>query len=226
MTKPRRRQARRHRTEGKGRRQRRAHLRAGLDAAAPQRALVNYRPRDQFSPSNGVDSLDRHISRATETEDSLDRYLRLLRFARSTTLVLATLALVGCALFGAGVGFAIAIAGLRPLAALAIGASGSTAFGITVFLRMRAYLRSGWRALLGGDPAEPTDDRREWELSTQTSCASSAGGYKPHACRRQKHREQHKHCDAQAAASHERAAHRYRNDECATGCGQAAGCKH
>ena len=109
--------------------------------------FASYRPRDQLSPVNGVDSLDRHISRATETEDSLDRYLKLLRFVRSTTLLLAILLLTGCMVFGAGVGVAVAIAGLRPLTAAAIGASGSTAFGLTVVLRMRAYLRSGWRAL-------------------------------------------------------------------------------
>lgn len=163
VTKPRRRQARRRRTEGRGRRRRRAHLREDVDSPASQHDFVSYRPRDQSSPVNGVDSLDRHISRATETEDSLERYLRLLRFARATTLLLALLALVGSALFGVGVGFAIAIAGLRPLAAVAIGASGSAAFGITVVLRMRAYLAAGLRALLGSGSAEPTDDRRGWE---------------------------------------------------------------
>jgi hypothetical protein len=164
VTKPKRRQARCRRTATNGRRRRRSHLTAGLDTASSQERFASYRPRDQFSPVNGVDSLDRHISRATETEDSLDRYLRLARFVRSTTLLLAILLLVGCLLFGAGVGVAIAIAGLRPLAAVAIGASGSTAFALTVGVRIRGYLKAGWRALFASDPVKRIEGRRsEWE---------------------------------------------------------------
>lgn len=129
---------------------------------------MSYRPRDELSPVNGVDSLDRHISRATETKDSLDRYLTLLRFFRSTILQLAILLLVGCLMFGAGVGAAIVMAGLRPVVAVAIGAGGSTAFGLTVVIRLRAWLKSGLRMLsvrdrlsqitdqqIGGDATDP-----------------------------------------------------------------------
>lgn len=129
---------------------------------------MSYRPRDELSPVNGVDSLDRHISRATETKDSLERYLTLMRFFRSTILQLAILLLVGCLMFGAGVGAAIVIAGLRPVVAVAIGAGGSTAFGLTVVIRLRAWLKSGLRMLsvrdrlsqitgqqIGGDATDP-----------------------------------------------------------------------
>lgn len=158
MTEPKRRQPRRRRAANGGRRHSRNHTGTGPVAAPSQPNFPSYRPRDELSPVNGVDSLDRHISRATETKDSLELYLALLRFVRSTVLQLAILLLVGCLIFGAGVGAAIVVAGLRPVVAVAIGAGGSTAFGLTVVVRLRAWLKSGLRMLSMRDrPSQISD---------------------------------------------------------------------
>lgn len=147
VTESKRRQPRRRRAAKGGRRHSRNHRGTGPVAARSQPNIPSYRPRDELSPVNGVDSIDRHISRATETEDSLDRYLTLLRFFRSTVLQLAVLLLLGCLTFGAGVGAAIVMAGLRPVVAVVIGAGGSTAFGLTAVIRLRTWLKSGLRML-------------------------------------------------------------------------------
>jgi hypothetical protein len=159
VSKPKRRRRNRHRPgNSRGGRQSPSHFRTGQGIAPYHQPSGSYRPRDQFSPVNGVDSLDRHISRATETDESLQRYLKLLRFARSASLQITGLILVSCLIFGAGVGGAIVIAGIRPLVALGVGAGGSATFILTVALKVCPYLRAGLRLLSATDNAEWATD--------------------------------------------------------------------
>jgi len=118
--------------------------RGGTHNTAPgSHGSTSYRPRDQYRPANVTDAVDRHVSRATETDDSLHRYLRLLRFGRSTALLIGLVLLVGVAIFASGIEVAVAYAGLRPKEALGVGAVGSAAFILTVVLAVTRWFRVG-----------------------------------------------------------------------------------
>jgi hypothetical protein len=87
-----------------------------------------------------TDSVDRHVSRATETEEALQRYLTLLSFARSTILWVGVFLIVGSLVFGVGVGVAVTVAGLNPWVAGGAGVGGSTIFIVTATRKIRRYL--------------------------------------------------------------------------------------
>lgn len=113
------------------------------NTAAGTHGSTGYRPRDRYRPANITDSVDRHVSRATETEDSLQRYLRLLRFGRSTTLLIVLVIFVPGVIFASGVATAVAYAGLRPMEAVGVGLGGSAASTLTVLLTISRWLRIG-----------------------------------------------------------------------------------
>lgn len=111
--------------------------------ASGSQGSTSYHPRDQYRPANITDAVDRHVSRATETEDALQRYLRLLRFTRSTTLLIFLVTFVPGVIFAAGIAMAVAYAGLRPMEALGVGLGGSAASILTVVLAVSRWLRVG-----------------------------------------------------------------------------------
>jgi hypothetical protein len=118
---------------------------------------AGYHPRDQLPPTNVADVVDRNISRATETDDVLRRYLVLLRFARSTMLLVVSIVL-GCILiFWAGVALAVVLAGLHIWLACGVGAGGTFACIFTAVRNIRRYLKRAKRALYDR-PEDP--DRR------------------------------------------------------------------
>ena len=121
--------------------------------ASDSQGSASYRPRDQYRPANVTDAVDRHLSRATETEDALQRYLRLLRFTRSTTLLIVLVTFVPGVIFAAGIATAVAYAGLHPMEALGVGLGGSAASILTVVLAVSRWLRVGVDMLAGAGQA-------------------------------------------------------------------------
>jgi hypothetical protein len=79
------------------------------------------------------------IEKATESKETQQLLLRAGRhFRRSVRLVLVFL--VFCALvFGIGIGVAVSVAGLKPLAALLVGLTGSATFGLIGGLAVRTW---------------------------------------------------------------------------------------
>jgi hypothetical protein len=161
VAKPKRRRAKRRRaTSGRSRRSRSALKVSQATNTDHRPGLTGYRPRDELVPANLLDSLDRHISAATETESSLLRYLKLLHFGRSTALLLVGALLIGCLMFGAGISAAVMIAGLRPWTAIGAGATGSATLVVTAIFKGRGYLKAVVRALASVDQIDSLRDRR------------------------------------------------------------------
>ena len=111
--------------------------------AAPSRDSTSYHPRDQYRPANITDAVERHVSRATEAEDLLERYLRLLRFGRSTALLIVLTLFVAGAILTCGIAIAVTYAGLRPMEAVGVGLGGSAASVLTVVLAVNRWFRVG-----------------------------------------------------------------------------------
>jgi hypothetical protein len=86
-----------------------------------------------------MDLVDRVFSRATETDESLERHLRLFRLGRSTALWIVFVIFI----FAAGFVAAVHYAGLDPMETLGFGLGGSGAFVLTVVLAVRRGLRVG-----------------------------------------------------------------------------------
>jgi hypothetical protein len=132
----------------RGRRHREPNHRVGQSddtrtTASGSHSSASYRPRDQYRPADVTDAVDRHLSRATEADDSLERYLRLLRFGRSTALVAGFSLFGGAAILGSGITVAVAYAGLPLLEALGFGAGGSAAIILTLVFAIRRWFRIG-----------------------------------------------------------------------------------
>jgi hypothetical protein len=113
---------------------------------------------DQFGTVNLRAFLRALISAATENEETLNRHLKLLRFARATILTATAMMLLGSLIFGAGVAAAVVLAGMHVAVAISIGAGGSASFILTVFVRCRRYLRVFLGALSEIEPADPKSD--------------------------------------------------------------------
>jgi hypothetical protein len=113
---------------------------------------------DQFGTANLRATLRGLISAATKNEETLDRHLRLFRFARSAILATVAMVLVGSVLVGAGVAAAVALAGLHVAVAISIGAGGSASFIVTIIVRGRRYLKVILRALSQNDPPDSKND--------------------------------------------------------------------
>ena len=109
------------------------------DTPPDSHGSTSYRPRDGDPPVDITDAIDRHVSRATETDELLQRYLRLLRFGRTTVLLIVLTILI----FVAGVGVAVVYAGLDPMETLGFGLGGSGVFILTAILVLRRGLKAG-----------------------------------------------------------------------------------
>lgn len=107
---------------------------------------------DQFGTANLRAFLRGLISAATESDEALNRHLKLFRFARSTLLTIAATALLGSLIFGAGVAAAVFFAGIHLGVAIGIGAGGSASFILTIVVRSRRYLKVAFSALSEADP--------------------------------------------------------------------------
>jgi arginine exporter protein ArgO len=81
-----------------------------------------------------MDLVDRVSSRATKTDESLERHLRLLR----TVVLLIVLPIF---ILVAGVAVAVIYAGQHPMETLGIGLGGSGAFIVTAILALRRGVR-------------------------------------------------------------------------------------
>ena len=110
--------------------------------------------KDQFGTANLRAFLRGLISAATESDEALNRHLKLFRFARSTLLTIAVIALLGSLMFGAGVAAAVFLAGMHLGVAIGIGAGGSASFILTVVVRSRRYLKVALSALSEVDPPD------------------------------------------------------------------------
>ncbi|WP_433734885.1 hypothetical protein ACQP0C_41810 (plasmid) [Nocardia sp. CA-129566] len=86
-------------------------------------------PRQQKAPENVLDSVDRQLLRATADDYTLTRYLTLLRFLRSTVLMVGGIVVVAAAVFGVGIGAALYLAGVSLKMTVGFSALGS---GITI----------------------------------------------------------------------------------------------
>jgi hypothetical protein len=110
--------------------------------------------KDQFGTANLRAFLRGLISAATESDEELNRHLKLFGFARSTLLAIAGIALLGSLIFGAGVAAAVFLAGMHLGVAISIGAGGSASFILTVVVRSRRYLKVVLSALSEVDPSD------------------------------------------------------------------------
>lgn len=126
-------------------------------------------PRVSRAPKDVLDSVDRQLTRATADDPTMDRYLELLGFVRSTILIAAALALIGCLAVGVGLGTAIYVAGMTPRAAAGLGTIGAVTTtcialyrGRLLFKRLPALIPTGSTAppeLNASPEGEPTDQQ-------------------------------------------------------------------
>jgi len=108
--------------------------------------------REDLPPANCLDLIDRHLSRAVESDESAERYQRVLK---GTTLWVGTSVLV--CMLGLGFGVAVACLLLSSLTmAVGIGA-GATTLGTAMFLLGRRRMITARRRALSGNgvPAAP-----------------------------------------------------------------------
>lgn len=91
-------------------------------------ALAPYRPRDKSGPKNLLDWSDRHVSRATDDDAVLKRYL-----------LLVVVLFAGAAVLVVGSALAAQIAGVPLWALLGLGVGG-TGFGVYLRSRQRGGL--------------------------------------------------------------------------------------
>jgi hypothetical protein len=96
-----------------------------------------YRPRESRGPRDFLDWSDRHLSRATDDDQVLDRYVRALRALRSCVFSVALFALGSAALLIGGVMVAVHLAGVPLWAAIGIGGGGTS---IGTYFMSRAIL--------------------------------------------------------------------------------------
>jgi hypothetical protein len=134
---------------------------------------VSYRPRDDRGPASMKDLFDRHISRATETDDLQQRYLQLLRFIRSTVFSIGLVLLAACVLFAGGITVAVAYAGVPLLEALGFGAGGSAVIILAVVSRIRRWFR-GVDMLSRADQAEWAPDLEADEVADEIAAVEES----------------------------------------------------
>jgi hypothetical protein len=117
--------------------------------------------QEQFVPVNLLHFVHYHLTRATSNRTMQRLYLRIAKFARATLILMTGLMLVASLIFGAGVAAAVAGAGLSPLTAIGIGASGSATFLLTVGLTVRtpllAVVKAVHRGLTESAPSPPAE---------------------------------------------------------------------
>lgn len=112
-------------------------------------------------PAIGMgDLVHRILSESTVDDDALRRHLEVFRFARSTLLLLVSIAFGVWLIFGVGIAFAAAIAGVHIAAAAGIGAGGSATFVFVVVRTVRGlfhrhYLKEILRAITQANPQDP-----------------------------------------------------------------------
>jgi small-conductance mechanosensitive channel len=114
--------------------------------------------KDQFGTANLRAFLRGLISAATENDETLNRHLKLFRFARATILTVVAMILLGSSIFGAGVAAAVALAGMHVAVAISIGAGGSASFILTIVVRSRSYLKAIFGALSEIESADSKSD--------------------------------------------------------------------
>jgi hypothetical protein len=89
------------------------------------------------------DFLQYLIDKATESEEVQRLLLRAGRHLRRSLRLVFVFLVIGALLFGAGIGFAVTVAGLKPLAAILVGLAGSATLGLIGGLAVRTwYLRA------------------------------------------------------------------------------------
>ncbi len=110
-------------------------------SATPRAITRPNGPPDQFVPVNLMQSVDRQIERAMETDNSMRRYRRLLRLVGSMILMVTIVLVAGCIALVRGVGAAHAIAGLPPQAAWGVGAGGTATVLLTVAFQVGRHIR-------------------------------------------------------------------------------------
>lgn len=86
-----------------------------------QEQSVVYRPRDDRPPEHNQDLIDRHVSRATESDSMSKRYILLIREFRNLIwiIVFSVLLLAG------GISAAVAVAGVSPWVATGAAVAGA-----------------------------------------------------------------------------------------------------
>lgn len=107
---------------------------SGPGAREPGRPRGSFRPRSGRPPSDSLDALDRHLLRATESDESLSRYRAIIREVRRVVVVLG-LVVLACALL-TGVGAAGALLLLGGSVEVAVGAGAGVA-GIAAGVLLR-----------------------------------------------------------------------------------------
>jgi hypothetical protein len=125
---------------------------------ASLRSIVSLGIKDQFGTANLRAFLRGLISAATENDETLNRHLKLFRFARATILTVVAMILLGSSIFGAGVAAAVALAGMHVAVAISIGAGGSASFILTIVVRSRSYLKAIFGALSEIESADSKSD--------------------------------------------------------------------
>jgi hypothetical protein len=116
------------------------------------------RRAEQFIPENLLQSAHWHLNQAVTTPETMERYLRVGKFFRSTLCTILTLTLIGSVIFGAGVAAAVMAAGMPPLAAVSVGAGGISLFMLPAAFRIYKALKSGFDLLAVPGPARQKHD--------------------------------------------------------------------
>lgn len=114
-----------------------------MDATKPNTVTEPppYRPRDNRSPRNLLDAVERFVSRAIDSDETLGRCLRLM----GRVTLLAGLLILGLMTLVVGIVVAIKLSGLSPWIAGGIGITGTVAGSIAGWAGIRRLGRRGTR---------------------------------------------------------------------------------
>ncbi|WP_329406675.1 hypothetical protein OG563_33130 [Nocardia vinacea] len=113
-------------------------------------------PRISRTPENPGDILDRQLTRATAKETH-EYYMELLRFARSTLVMLAVALTVAGGVLATGTAIVAHLAGMPLPAALGLGALGGSSGVAMGSVKLRGYVAGALTRLKADDQDPPAD---------------------------------------------------------------------
>jgi hypothetical protein len=117
----------------------------GRPAKASNGRRGSYRPRCDRPPNDALDAIDRHLLRATESDDVLARYRLIVREVRRGVVVVATVIFACALLGGVGVGAVVLVFGKSVQLGVGVGAAVGAAALVESGYLARRWLRR-WRA--------------------------------------------------------------------------------